>query len=102
MNTIKNEWQAMLNRGIIPCIEYQTSSNDWLLVNIELSDNGLEFSFDSDNKPVSFDGEIVTLNDNCYLLPIDPDFSLDHHLETISNNMVEGYLLPNDLFYCED
>lgn len=102
MNTIRNEWQAMINRGIIPCIEYQTSSDDWLVVDIELSDNGLEFSFDSDYKPVFFDGGIVTVNDNRYILPIDPDFSLDSHLETISDNMIEGFLIPNDLFYCED
>lgn len=102
INTIKADWQAMLGRGIIPCFEYQISEDDWLLVNLEFTNEGLEFSFDSDNKQVSFDGEIIVINDNRYLLPWDLDMSLDNHLEMISENMAEGYLLVNDLYYCED
>jgi hypothetical protein len=102
MNTINAkwlEWDAMLNRGIIPVMEFQISENDWLIVDIEYTDKGLEFSFDSNNKPVCFDGEIVVINDNRYLLPFDEYFGLDAHLEMISNNITEGYLLPNDLYY---
>lgn len=102
ITTLKNEWQVMINRGIIPCFEYQTSEDDWLLVDLEFTDKGLEFSFDSDNKQVAFDGNIVVINDNRYLLPWDLDMSLDNHLEMISSNISEGYLLINDLYYCED
>lgn len=102
INTIKAEWQAMLNRGTIPCFEYQISEDDWLLVDLEFTDKGLEFSFDNDHKRVAFDGEIIIINDNRYLLPWDLNMSLDSHLEMISENIVEGYLLVNDLYYCED
>lgn len=95
INTIKSEWQSMLDCRIIPCFEYQLSEDDWLLVD-------LEFSFDSDNKRVAFDGGIKVINDNRYMLPWDLDMSLDSNLEMISENMIEGYLLVNDLYYCED
>lgn len=102
INTMKTEWQAMLDRGIIPCFEYQISEADWLLVDLEFTDEGLEFSFDSDNKQVSFDGGIKIINDNRYMLPWDLYMSLDSHLEMINENMIEGYLLVNGLYYCED
>lgn len=99
INTIKSEWQAMLDRGIIPCFEYQISEGDWLLVDLEFTNEGLRFSFDSDNKRCAFDGVITVINDNFYLLPWDLDMSLDSNLEMISENMIEGYLLVNDLYY---
>lgn len=102
IETIKKERQSMLERGVIPCFEYQISENDWLLVDLEFTNEGIVFSFDSDNKQVAFDGDIIVINDNRYLLPWDLDLSLDYHLEMISDNMTEGYLLVNDLYYCED
>jgi hypothetical protein len=101
INTIKQDWDAMLDRGIIPCFEYQISEDDWLLVGLEFTDDGLGFSFDSDNKRVAFDGDIEVINDNHYMLPWDLDMSLDSHLEMISENITDGYLLVNDLYYCE-
>lgn len=102
IDTLKAEWRSMLDRGTIPCFEYQISEDDWLLVDLEFTDEGLEFSFDSDNKRVSFDGGITIINDSRYVLPWDLDMSLDSHLEMINENMTEGYLLVNDLYYCED
>lgn len=103
MNTIKQQFEAMLQRGIIPCMEYQTSEDDWLLVNIECSDQGIVFSFDSDNKRVAFDGEIITYNDCRYCLPYDEYFEdLDYYLQMIDQNIIEGFLLPNDLYYVDD
>jgi hypothetical protein len=102
INTIKSEWQSMLDRGIIPCFEYQISEDDWLLVDIKFNEEGLEFSFDSDNKRVAFDGDITVIYNNHYRVPFDLDMSLDGHLELISDNIVDGYLLVNDLYYCEE
>lgn len=102
MNTIEQEWQAMIDRGIMPVMEFQTGEDDWLLVTIELHDHGLQFSFDSDNKRVAFDGDISVIDDNHYRVPFDLDMSLDGHLELISANIVDGYLLVNDLYYCEE
>lgn len=101
-NSIKAQFDAMLSRGTIPCFEYQISEDDYLLVNLELSDNGLLFSFDSDNKRVAFDGVIEVINNNHYLLPFDEYFDdLDYYLQMIDENMTEGYLLVNDLYYSE-
>lgn len=34
---------------------------------------------------------------------LDPYFeSLDSYLETIYNNIIEGYIIPNDLLLCDD
>ena len=102
MDTLKQEWQEMLERGIMPVMEFQTSPDDWLLVEIELHEHGLQFTFDSDNKRVAFDEEISVINDNCYRLVFDMDSTLDQHIQYIHENIVEGYLLVNNLYYCEE
>ena len=100
-NSIRTEWENMISSGIIPVIEYQTGENDWVVVDIQLSDDSqeIEFSFDSDGKTTCFSGDVITINDNRYRITVDPDMSLDHHLQLINDEMMEGYLLPNGLFY---
>ena len=61
----------------------------------------IEFSFDSDNKKTWFSGDVVTINDNRYKITVDPDVSLDEHIQLIDQEMTEGYLLPNGL-YCDE
>ena len=100
-NSIRTEWEKLISSGMIPVMEYQTGENDWLVVYIQLSDDNqeIEFSFDSDNKKNWFSENVVTINDNRYKITVDPDMSLDHHLQLINDEMTEGYLLPNGLFY---
>ena len=106
MNTLHNQFNAMLERGTIPFFEYQMSNGDYLLVNIQITDKqantqGLLFSFDTDNKPVSFDGDIVTFenNNNLFLLPFDEyNADLDYYLQGLYENIVEGYLILNNLY----
>lgn len=102
-NSIRTEWEKMISNGIIPVIEYQTGKNEWLVVYIQLSDDNheIEFSFDSDNKKTWFSGDVITINDNRYKITVDPDMSLDEHIQLIDQEMTEGYLLPNGLFYDE-
>lgn len=102
-NSIRTEWEKMISNGIIPVIEYQTGKNEWLVVYIQLSDDNheIEFSFDSDNKKTWFSGDVVIINDNRYKITVDPDMSLDEHIQLIDQEMTEGYLLPNGLFYDE-
>lgn len=103
MNTIKKQFDEMLSRGIIPVFEHELPNDEWLTVDISVNDKGVLFSFDSNSLPVSFDGEIEVINDNHYLLPFDDCFdNLDTYLEMISVNVMEGYLLPNNLFVMED
>jgi hypothetical protein len=98
MNIIKKQWNEMLNRGTMPLFEVELKDDQYLLVDLALTDEGVEFSFDSEDLPVSFDGDIETIHSNRYLLPFDEYVeSLDSYLELISDNLSEGYLFPNDL-----
>jgi len=102
-NKINKQFDDMLTRGIIPLFEYQIKKDEYLTVDIRINEKGILFSFDQNSLPVSFDGDIETISENNYLLPFDKSFDqLDSYLEMIGENMTEGYLLPNDLFYCED
>ena len=100
---IYNQWQFMLNYGRIPLFEIELSNGDYLLVDIDYreGDNYISFSFD-DSLPVFFDGEIKKHGGE-YRVMLDECFSsLDSYLEIIYNNIIEGYIIPNDLLLCED
>ena len=86
-----------------PIFEYKISESDYLVVELSLSEDNqeIEFSFDSDNKKNWFSGDVVTINDNRYKITVDPDMSLDEHIQLIDQEMTEGYLLPNGL-YCDE
>lgn len=98
MNTIKKQFKEMLSNNIMPLFEFELINNDYLIVNLDINDKGVLFSFDSDNKRVAFDGEIEVINENNYLLPFDEYFEqLDYYLEMINNNITEGFLIVNNL-----
>ncbi len=101
--TISEQRQAMPRRGIIPMFEIGLSNGDYLLVDIDYQagNNYISFSFD-DSFPVFFDGEIKK-HGNEYRVMLDDCFdNLDSYLELIYNNIMEGYIIPNDLLLCED
>ena len=100
---INQQWQAMLNYGKIPLFEIEVINGDYLIVDIDYTqgDDFIIFSFD-DSLPVFFDGEIKKHGGNYHVM-LDPYFeSLDSYLELIYNNIIEGYIIPNDLLLCED
>ena len=99
---IYNQWQAMLNYGKIPCFEIEMINGDYLLVDIDYreGDNYISFSFD-DSLPVFFDGDIKK-HGSSYRVMLDDCFnSLDNYLELIHENILEGYILPNNL-WCDE
>lgn len=103
MQTIKTQFNDMLARGKMPIMEYQINKDDWLLVTLNYDDQGITFSFDSMEKPVYFDGDVATYNDCYFCIPYDEYFEdLDYYLQAISDNILEGFLLPNDLYFVED
>lgn len=70
---------------------------------------GLYFDFDQrspdspyNDLPVFFDGKIKKLSSGNYLYPFDDCFSLDEHLQEIYANVVEGFLVPNNLYKFEE
>ena len=100
---IYNQWQAMLNYGRIPCFEIELSNGDYLIVDIDYQagNNYISFSFD-DSLPAYFDGEIKKHGSE-YRVMLDECFdNLDSYLELIYNNIMDGYIIPNDLLLCDD
>lgn len=111
MNTLQAQFETMLQRGIIPYLEYPIILNgekEWLLVEIECLENGLKFSFDSNGSPVYFDGAIKQFSDNHFFLPFDTynagendSEDLDYYLQAIIENIQDGFISANNL-YCND
>jgi len=100
---IYNQWQSMLNYGKIPMFEIELNNGDYLIVGIDYTQGNdyISFSFD-DSLTVFFDGEIKK-HGSQYHVMLDPYFeSLDSYLEIIYNNIIEGYIIHNDLLLCED
>lgn len=100
---INSQWQTMLNYGKIPMFEIELSNGDYLLVNIDYTQGNdyISFSFD-DSLPVFFDGELKKHGGE-YRVMLDDCFeSLDSYLQLIYNNILEGYIIPNDLLLCDD
>lgn len=100
---INNQWQAMLNYGRIPCFEIEVINGEYLLVDIDYTqgDDYISFSFD-DSLPVFFDCEIKKHGSEYHVMLDECLSSLDSYLELIYNNIIEGYIIPNDLLLCED
>ena len=102
---IRSQWDESINSGIIPCFEFELAYNDYLIVDIELSEEGdcFIFSFDKDRLcDTHFSGEVKHIIANNYQLDIDEYCDkLEVYLQQIYNEIVDGYLLPNGLYYCE-
>ena len=104
-NNLVQQFNEMLDRGIIPCMEYQLPDNEWLVVDIQVRDlqskrKGLVFSLSEDFE-TSFSDDIENLGGS-FLLPYDACFkSLDIYLEQIADEILEGVLLPNNLLVVE-
>ena len=101
---IRAQWDAMIQSGRIPVMEFQVSEDEYLNVDIKLSDDNtaLLFSFDKDPLyEVYFSGEVEKVLNN-YQITIDEYCDkLDIYLQQINGEITEGYLLPNNLYYCE-
>lgn len=100
---ISEQWQAMLNYGKIPLFEIALNNGDYLLVDIDYTqgDDYISFSFD-DSLPVWFDGEIKKHGSEYRVILDAYSASLDSYLELIYNNIIEGYIIPNNLLPCEE
>lgn len=98
----------------MPLFEIAMISNNYLLVDLSIRYKtsksgsiypvGTNFSFDQrhpespyNELPVSFDG-CITGKHGFYFYPFDECFSLDEHLQEIHSNIVEGFLIPNELY----
>ena len=104
-HSVRFQWEELINSGRIPVMEYQISESEYLVCDISLSDDNECFFFSFDKDPlhdVYFSGDVTTFSSIYYRYPVDNEMSLDWHLDAINQEMMEGYLLPNNLYYCED
>ena len=113
IDSMLEQWNNMLTRGIMPIMEYQTGECDYLIVNIELHHNKRCMWFEFNIDPVQadkvyFSDDVKPYNRNrkinhLFKIYVDPCFNdIDAYLQQINDEIVEGYLLPNDLYYCEE
>ena len=94
---IKTQWEKMIQTGTIPTIELETNEG-FICVDVSLNDSSLSFSFDNGGNDTFFSGSIEGERGGCFFnLPVDPDQSLDWHLQEIHTEIVEGFLIPNNL-----
>lgn len=54
MNTIRVQFTEMLQRGVIPYLEYELFDGEFLTVEIQATEKGLEFSADFNDLPCFF------------------------------------------------
>lgn len=105
---LHTQWQKMLDNNVIPTLEYMLPNGDYLTVDITLTVKtedpsyggairyGVFFTGDFE-LPTCFSGDVKKWGDS-YYLPIDEYFEdLDHYLQQIGLEIVEGYLTPNNL-----
>jgi hypothetical protein len=112
MNIIKQQFDKMVQSGRIPVMEYPVlidGKKEWLTVELSANDKGINFSFDNFDLPASFDGSIVVYSDTHYLIPYDSFDSgendsddLDYYLIGISDNITEGFICTNQIWFDEE
>ena len=81
-------------------MEYETSDGDYLTVDIELISSGVLFTMDAVTceDDLWFSDSIVQ-DGNEFIMPYDEYFEdLDYYLQEIDREVIEGYLIPNNLF----
>lgn len=96
----KKDMDNFLRRGGIPVIEYRLPDDEWLVVNIEIIDRGVLFILDHhiSNDDLWFSGSILQ-DGNEFIMPYDDHMEdLDSYLQEIDREIIEGYLIPNNLY----
>ena len=102
---IAYQWEKMIKSGRLPIMEYQIG-DDYLIVDIELVDDGAAIIFSFDRYPfptadVFFSGDVVPVLNNFQITIDEFTDDLDIYLQQIDQEMMEGFILPNGLYYCE-
>lgn len=105
--TIVYQWEKMIKAGRLPIMEYQIGEDDYLQVDLALVDEGSAILFSFDRHPfptagVWFSGEVIPVLDNFQITIDEYTDGLDIYLQQIDQEITEGFLLPNGLYYCED
>lgn len=105
--TIVYQWEKMIASGRIPVMEYQIGEDDYLQVDLALVDNGSAILFSFDRRPfptadVWFSGDVIPVLNNFQIVIDEYTDDLNIYLQQIDQEMLEGFILPNGLYYCEE
>lgn len=98
MNTLKEQLQALYESHGGLFSEEAIGSGDYLLVHFEPCEQGIHLRADFE-RPTHFSGEVVETPTG-FIIPFEPEYfdTIDHYLQAASEEISEGYLLPNNLF----
>ena len=104
--SIAYQWKKMIASGRLPAMEYQIGEDSYLLVDLELVDDGAAIIFSFDRRPfptadVWFSGDVVPVLNNFQITIDEFTDRLDLYLQQIDQEILEGFILPNGLYYCE-
>lgn len=98
MQTIKDQFDKMLENNIIPCFEFELSNGEFITVDIDYSKDGIVFTFDTDNLQTYFSGNVEQLSEYTYVYLYDEYFdSLDHYVQEIYDEVREGFIFANNM-----
>jgi len=78
--------------------EYELPHGEFLLVHFELCDQGIHIKADFEQS-THFSGNVIK-TELGFIMPFDPKYfeDLDYYLQEISEEISQGYLLPNYLY----
>lgn len=105
MKTLKDQFfDVIRNKCAFGEYLINKDENEYLLVHCDYNElhNGIEIQADF-CLPTHFSGDVVELSNGNFVVPFEPEYfdTIDSYLEKCSDEISEGYLLPNNL-YCED
>jgi len=80
----------------LPYMEIEMKNGEFLLVELTANEKGINVSFDKEFK--AYFSSNVTEHGIGFFMPFDDCFTLDEHLQEIYGEIIEGYLIPNNLY----
>ena len=96
IKSIKNQFA---NMRCLPLFEFALPEDEHLIVNISMAKKGIEFRFDTDGNKTFFGDDVIKTGDGVYLIKCDEyTTDLDSYLEMVDIEIIEGYLIPNNLY----
>lgn len=97
--SIYEQFQEMLSKGRLPIMEFELSTGDFLVVEVAVHTEFIEFYGDFQDLPNYFDGIVKSQQRNWFHIDNEDmdGWSLDQLLEFIHDNIMEGFLIPNNL-----
>ena len=100
--SIVQQWRkAVILCNTMPIFEIELKNDEYLIVDLELmiESKEIQFSFDTMNLKTWFSGETKILNEHLFSVSYaGSEFSLDEILQFIYDEVLEGFIVPNDLF----